>query len=66
MMKSRGNKKYIYLETNDNENKTKKKSMGCSKSSHKMEVHSNINLSQKARKIPNNLTYHLKELEKNI
>ena len=39
-------------------------SMGCSKSSFKREVHSNTGLPQETRKISNNLTYHLKELEK--
>ena len=39
--------------------------MRCSKSSFKKEAHSKIYLPQKIRKIPiNNLTYHLKELEK--
>ena len=42
------------------------KSMGCSKSSSKREVYSNTGLPQKTRKISNkNLTYHLKEFEKN-
>ena len=40
-------------------------SMGCSKSSLKREVHSNIGLPQKTRKISDKLpTYNLKELEK--
>ena len=39
--------------------------MGCSKSSLKREVHSNIGLPQKTRKISDKLpTYNLKELEK--
>ena len=40
------------------------KSMGCSKSSSKREVHNNTDLPQETRKISNNLTYYLKELEK--
>ena len=35
-----------YLETNDNEATTTKKSMGCCKSSAQREVHSNIDLPQ--------------------
>ena len=38
--------------------------MGGSKSSSKTEVYSNTNLPQETRKISNNLTLHLKELEK--
>ena len=38
--------------------------MGCSKSSSKTEVYSYISLSQETRKITNNRTLHLKELEK--
>ena len=38
--------------------------MGCSKSSSKREVYSYTSLSQERRKISNNLTLHLKELEK--
>ena len=38
--------------------------MGCSKSSSKREVYSNTSLPQETRKISNNLTLHLKELEK--
>ena len=38
--------------------------MGCSKSSVKREVHSNKCLPQEMRKISNNLTLYLKELEK--
>ena len=38
--------------------------MGCSKSSSKREVYSNIILPQETRKITNNLTIHLKQLEK--
>ena len=38
--------------------------MGCSKSSYKREVYSNTILPQETRKISNNLTLHLGELEK--
>ena len=38
--------------------------MGCSKSKPKREVHSNVGFPQKIRKISNNLTFHLKDLEK--
>ena len=38
--------------------------MGCSKSSPKQEVYSNTILPQETRKISNNLTLHLKQLEK--
>ena len=38
--------------------------MGCSKSSSKWEVYSNTLLPQETKKISNNLTFHLKELEK--
>ena len=38
--------------------------MGCSKSSSKREVYSNTSLTQETRKISNNLTLHLKKLEK--
>ena len=38
--------------------------MECSKNSSEREGHSNTGLPQKTRKISNNLTYHLKELEK--
>ena len=38
--------------------------MGRSKSSAKREVYSNIILPQERRKISNNLTLHLKQLEK--
>ena len=38
--------------------------MGCSKSSSKREVYSNTILPQERRKISNNLTLHLKPLEK--
>ena len=40
------------------------KPLRCCKSGPKREVHSNISLLQEARKISNNLTLHLKELEK--
>ena len=38
--------------------------MGCSKSSSKREVYSNTILPQETRKTSNNLTFHLKQLEK--
>ena len=39
--------------------------MGCNKSRLKREIHSHTGLPERARKISNNnLTYHLKELEK--
>ena len=38
--------------------------MGCSKSSSKWEGHSNTVLTQETRKITNNLTLHLKQLDK--
>ena len=38
--------------------------MGCSKSSSKREVYSYTSLPEETRKISNNLTLHLKELEK--
>ena len=38
--------------------------MGCSKSSSKREVYSDTGLPQETRKTSNNLTLHLKELEK--
>ena len=38
--------------------------MGCSKSSSKREVYSNTILPQETRSISNNLTLHLKQLEK--
>ena len=40
------------------------KSMGFSKSSAKREVHSNTSLPQETRETSNNLTLHLKQLEK--
>ena len=40
------------------------KPTGCSKSSSKTEFHSNTILPQETRKISNNLTLHLKQLEK--
>ena len=52
-----------YLETNDNEN-TIPKPMGCTKSRSKREVYSNTNLPQETRNISNDLTLHLKQLEK--
>ena len=42
----------------------KTKPKGYSKSSSKREVYSNTSLSQETRKISNNLTLHLKQLEK--
>ena len=38
--------------------------MGCSKSNSKRGVHSDTGLPQETRKISNNLSYNLKELEK--
>ena len=38
--------------------------MGCSKSSCKREIYSNTILPQETRKISNNLTLHLRQLEK--
>ena len=38
--------------------------MGCSKSSSKREVYSNMSLPQETRKISNNVTLHKKQLEK--
>ena len=38
--------------------------MGCRKNSSKTEVYSNTSLPQETRKISNNLTLHLKQLEK--
>ena len=38
--------------------------MGCSKSSSMREVYSNTILTQETRKISNNVTLHLKQLEK--
>ena len=37
--------------------------MGCNKNNSKREVHGNRGLPQEGRKLSNNLTYHLKELE---
>ena len=51
-----------YLETNDKHDKPKPN--GDSKSSFKREVYSNTILPQKTRNISNNLTLHLKQLEK--
>ena len=42
------------------------KPMGCGKMSSKREVYSNTSLPQETRKISNNLTLHLKQLEKRI
>ena len=52
-----------YLETNYNENNDPKP-VWCSKSSPKREVYSNTSLLQDTGKILNNLTLHLKQLEK--
>ena len=52
-----------YLETNDNENTNDPKPTGCSISSSKRKVYSNIILPQETSQI-NNLTLHLKQLEK--
>ena len=52
-----------YLETNDNENTMTQKPIGCSKSSYKKQVYSNTILPQETSQI-NNLTLHLKQLEK--
>ena len=53
-----------YLETNDNENNDPKP-MKCSKNSLKREVYRNTILPQETRKMSNNnLTLHLKQLEK--
>ena len=49
--------------TNDNENSTTQ-TIGCSKSSSKREVYSNTILPQETRKMSDNLTWHIKQLEK--
>ena len=51
------------MEANENENTMIEKSLGCSKRGSKRETYSNTGLLQKARKISNNLTLHLKEPE---
>ena len=53
-----------YLETSRNEKNDDPKSMGHSKGSSKREVYSDTSLPQETRKISNNLTLHLKELQK--
>ena len=53
----------IYIETNENENNNSKP-MGFSKSNAKGKVHSNTSLPQETRVKSNNLTLHLKQLEK--
>ena len=53
-----------YLETNDNEDTTSQKSMGCCESSAQREIYSNPGLSPKRRSQIDNLTLHLNELEK--
>ena len=58
----RGNQK-ISL-NNQNWKQNTPKSMGCSKSSSKKELHSDKGLPQETRKISNNLTYVLKDKEK--
>ena len=40
------------------------KSMGCNKNSSKRKVHSYTGFPKEVRKVSNNLTYHLKDLEK--
>ena len=52
-----------YLETNENGDTTLEKSIGCSKSSSKREIHRDTGLPQETR-ISDHLTYHLQELEK--
>ena len=55
----------ICIETNENEKMTTPKPMGFSKSIAKDMVHSNASLPQETRKNQiNNLTLHLKQLEK--
>ena len=51
-----------HLERNRNGNTPK--FVGCSKSSSKREVHRDKSLHQATEKVSNNLTLHLKELEK--
>ena len=53
-----------YLETNDNENTSIQNMFGCSNSSSKREVYSSTSLPQETRKITNNISLHLKEVEK--
>ena len=52
------------METNEKEKYNGAKYLRCSKSSPIKEVYSNIGLPQEARKVSNNLTLHLKELDK--
>ena len=55
----------ICIETNENEKMTTPKPMGFSKSSAKGKVHSNTSLTSRNEKNQiNNLTLHLKQLEK--
>lgn len=54
----------IYLETNKNKSTTFQKSIECSKSNAKSQIYGDTSLSQKPRKVFNNLTYHSKKLEK--
>ena len=53
-----------YLETSDNENMTTKNLWDTTKSSSKREVYSNTILPQETKKNSNNLTLHIKQLEK--
>ena len=53
-----------HIETNENENTMVRNLWEAPKNGSKREVYSNIGLYQEARKISNNLTLHLKELEK--
>ena len=54
-----------FLETNDNENTTTQNQWDAPKSSSKKEVYSNTILPQEIRKtLKDNLTLHLKQLEK--
>ena len=54
-------KEIKFLETNDNENKTTQKPMGCSKNSFKREVYC---IKKQAKHQIYNLNLHLKQLEK--
>ena len=57
-------RKYKYLETNENGNTTIRNLWERSKSSSKREVYSDTSLPQETIQISNNLTLHLKKLEK--
>ena len=64
-MRKSGRKIKKYLETNDNENTTIQNIWDAAKAFLKREIHSDTGLPQKRKKSQiNNLTYHLKELEK--